>query len=794
MSKKSIAAGERAALMLAAGTRVCYRPACRRPLVVTRGSDRVSDFEIAHIRDELPPQDANADIGWRYWPCDLTQEDRNRFSNLMLLCPPCHKLIDRVRPRDFSPERLHRWKRAAEREALDGLPSGTLDIDTLAAELAGALRARPHVELSLPGLTSHDGLSFASRSATLIGRTVEQLALLDFLCSDAVFSWCVIFGEAGVGKSRLALECCLGVTQDWDVGFVRDTDQEGLLEFVPDRPTLLVVDYAAARADWLGRLLISLAVRSTADWEPIRVLVLERTVQAKWYETATCQDRYHDSLRIMSTRYAEPLELRGLSREATRLLISEVLFGPGDSPDSTLIEDLVDRAFELDPAQRPLFSLVAALEFSDPRLVGGSRDAVLRGLVSRRNAQGATDKPLASIVLELATTALGGIDIQGYPALKAGEVAPFILPALPNLSTEDIDRALGGMVPDILGEMWILDELGLSGVRAEACKAALEVAWGYSPMRYAAFVDRASRDHPFHEQLLALLDVDCEKDPETWLGIVCSVIPHLRDPRSPRVAHVLDLLRARPPDDLRDRSLAEAGFAIANLWLAAGARRIARRLYTKLIETAPSGSEVRWQSYTNRGGIEMGLGDRVRAEADFTAVISSPDASDESRACCLNNRADLRFDEDDHLRAIADRTAVLKLRETSYNRRYIALVRRAKSLRALERFEEANQDVNAILSTTDIAVEQKMAARLMRAEWAAEMGVLEVAEAELTQIIASRRNFRAVAERATALARSLGTLDDSAVAATGIDNDRKEYVSITEPVGQAYFAPKRGPT
>ena len=65
MSKKSIAAGERAALMLAAGTRVCYRPECQRPLVVTRGRDRVSDFEIAHIRDEFPPSDPNADIGWR---------------------------------------------------------------------------------------------------------------------------------------------------------------------------------------------------------------------------------------------------------------------------------------------------------------------------------------------------------------------------------------------------------------------------------------------------------------------------------------------------------------------------------------------------------------------------------------------------------------------------------------------------------------------------------------------------------------------------------------------------------
>lgn len=754
----------------------------------------MANFEIAHIRDELPPGDPTADIGWRYWPDDLTQEDRNRFANLVLLCPPCHKLVDRVRPRDFSPELLHEWKQAAEGAAFEVLPSETLDLETLAATLADALEARPHVELSLPSLTSDDGLSFASRSAPLTGRAREQSALLAFLSSEEVFAWWVIVGEAGVGKSRLALESCHCVAEDWDVGFVGDLDQEALLGFIPDRPTLLVVDYAAARSDWLGRLLMSLADRSTTDWDPLRVLVLERTVQARWYEVATCQARYHDSLRIMSARYAEPLVLQGLSRDATRHLIAEAASGLSDAPGSTLIEDLVDRAFEIDPAGRPLFSMIAALEFVDPQLAGGSRDAVLRGLISRRHAQNPADPSFAFVVLELAATVLGGIDPASYLAVKAGEAAPVTLPTLSDLPSADIDHVLGGMVPDILGEMWVLDELGSGGAQGSACKAALNLAWKYSPTRYAAFVDRAARDHPFHEQLLGFLDVGCERDQETWFEMVCSVIPHLRDPRSPRVSHVLDLLQARPPDDRRERALAEAGFAIANLWLANGARETAHQLYTTLIETAPACSDARWQSYTNRGVVELELGNRVQAEADFLAVISSPDASDESRACCLNNRADLRVDEDDHLGAIADRTAVLQLGETSYNRRYIALARRAKSLYALERFEEAKEDIEAILSTSDIAVEQKMAARLMRAEWAAGMGDLATAESELKQVMASRRNFPAVTGAAAALASALAMLDDSTVAALGTDHDGSEFASIAEPARQAYFSRTRGPT
>ena len=793
MAKKPIAAGERAALMLAGGTRVCYRPECRRPLVATRGSNRVADFEIVHIRDELPPHNPKADIGWRYWPDDLTQEERNRFDNLILLCPPCHKLIDRVRPRDFSPERLHEWKRSAERAALDDIASDTLDVPALTVALADALRARPHVELSMPTLASQDGLSFASRSAKLTGRSTEQPAVSAFLDGEEVFSWWAIVGEAGVGKSRLALECCLEAIGDWDVGFIRDTDQEALLEFVPDQPTLPVVDYAAARADWLGRLLFSLADRSRADWDPVRVLILERTVHAKWYETATRQSRYHESLKVMSARYAEPLELRGLSRDATRVLIADVVSGSRDSANSTLIEDLVDRAFELDPAGRPLFSLVALLEFSDPQLHGGSRDTVLRGLISRRHAQGGTGRPLASIVLDLATTALGGIDVEHYPILESCAIAPFTLPGLADLPAEDIESALGGMVPDILGEMWILDELGAAEIRARTCKAALDIAWRYQPTRYAAFVGRAARDHAFHDQLLTLLDVQGEQDPEMWFEMVCSLIPHLRNPRSPRVAHVLGLLKARPADDRRENALAEAGFAISNLWLNAGAHETAHKLYTVLVETVPALSEVRWQSYTNRGVIELGRGHRDQAEADFNAVISSPDASDESRACCLNNRADLRVDDGDHLGAIADRTAVLQLRETSYNRRYIALVRRAKSLWALERFEEADGDIEAILSTSDIAIEQKMAARLLRAERAASTGVLAIVETELQQVLSSQRNFPEVAEAAAALARDLDMFG-GVVVTTAIGKDGSKPGSIAEVVSQPYFSRQRGPT
>ena len=87
------------------------------PAVRTRrDGHNVINYEIAHIRDEQKPSSESSDIGWRYWPDDLTQDDRNKYGNLLLLCKPCHKLIDKVSPRKYSVELLKEWKDASENE------------------------------------------------------------------------------------------------------------------------------------------------------------------------------------------------------------------------------------------------------------------------------------------------------------------------------------------------------------------------------------------------------------------------------------------------------------------------------------------------------------------------------------------------------------------------------------------------------------------------------------------------------------------------------------------------------
>lgn len=61
-AKKHLKSGERAALLLTASGS-CYNPDCSEQLTVVRDGNQAVNFEIAHIRDEIRPNDPDADIG-----------------------------------------------------------------------------------------------------------------------------------------------------------------------------------------------------------------------------------------------------------------------------------------------------------------------------------------------------------------------------------------------------------------------------------------------------------------------------------------------------------------------------------------------------------------------------------------------------------------------------------------------------------------------------------------------------------------------------------------------------------
>lgn len=766
--KKTLAAGEKAALLVAAsGT--CYRPGCGTPLIVNRDEHQVVNYEVAHIRDELPPVDDSSDVGWRYWPADdLSQDDRNRFDNLLLLCAPCHKLVDRINPRSFSVAGLHTWKGGAEGANRVRLAEALSEIraDEILDLVVAALATSPSLHLSIPTTTSPDPLSFAARQTVHTGRSAELDDLRRFLEMPETFAWWVVAGDAGSGKSRLALELCLTAPSNWHAGFLRESNQDALIAHVPEQPTLVVVDYAAARSAWLGEALHDLAARLFATGPRMRLLVLERSAEPGWFAAATRIHRHHESRLILSHQYAEPLQLGGLRDQDLAEIIRSVAVQKGSVPTSTDVEDLVDRARTIDPQCRPLFAIITALEWLDGG-DGQARDEVLRHTLARRSAQAREDSAAADTrrrasVLDVTATAIGGIEASEYSGLPsaAPAVGGLQLPWLDELDAHDLDARLGGVQPDILGELHVLDSLSLPGIAGALTSDSLLVAWRYSPARYAAFVERAARDHPLHDRLADLLAVELttQAERDTWFRLAPSVVRYLRSASNPHVRRIQSLLEAKSTgEDHELESAAQLNFNHGNLFLSDGDTGAANHLYSDILATARPRWEVHSSCLTNRGVTWMTLGEMGRAEDDFNLVIESPFSSDESKACCLNNRADIRADEGELLASIADRTAVLALNETSYNRRFIALVRRARSRWQLGERHSALADIWTILDTPDIVVEQKMAARLTRAEWYLDREDSGRAEVDLRAVIASHRNFPEVEATARGMLSAPGT-------------------------------------
>lgn len=99
--------------MVSGGT--CYwpDPRCKKPVTEDVNDDKILGVQIAHIRAARPD-------GPRYVE-NMSDHDRRRFGNLILLCSVHHNIIDIVSPDKYSIETLDKWKRDREGKSFDVL-------------------------------------------------------------------------------------------------------------------------------------------------------------------------------------------------------------------------------------------------------------------------------------------------------------------------------------------------------------------------------------------------------------------------------------------------------------------------------------------------------------------------------------------------------------------------------------------------------------------------------------------------------------------------------------------------
>lgn len=117
------------------------------------GNDPVINVDIAHISGALP--------GAPRYDESMTDDERRGYANLILLCVPHHKTVDRLHPEKYSVDELGRWKR--EHEDAEG--SATLEgiteehLAQLIEDAVGAAGIRRHVDLEfVPGIAMPTGV------------------------------------------------------------------------------------------------------------------------------------------------------------------------------------------------------------------------------------------------------------------------------------------------------------------------------------------------------------------------------------------------------------------------------------------------------------------------------------------------------------------------------------------------------------------------------------------------------------------------------------------------------------
>jgi len=79
----------------------CQNPGCNQPLFVDAGHKNIHIAEMAHVF-------AAADDGPRA-NAELTEAERGRYDNLILLCPTCHTIIDKA-PDEYPDVVILWWK------------------------------------------------------------------------------------------------------------------------------------------------------------------------------------------------------------------------------------------------------------------------------------------------------------------------------------------------------------------------------------------------------------------------------------------------------------------------------------------------------------------------------------------------------------------------------------------------------------------------------------------------------------------------------------------------------------
>jgi len=448
---------------------------------------------------------------------------------------------------------------------------------------------QPQLDTMQVELTAATRLYFGARKVPFVGREAELERLLAFRYSQNDMAWWLMTGPGGMGKSRLALELCHRAGACWRTGFLPQAEIERFAwaDWQPDLPHLIVVDYAAAMPQAVGRMLEALRLRQhkTPRLEmPVRVLLLERHRDERWWTELLYAGNRHGLQQTLAD--AAPLDLPPLGPDGTWTMLQAL---GGAAATALGKAAALEQLAAIDPAMRPLFAALAGEALAEGAdLRQWNRTALLDDWLQREQIRhwqpAGVDEPHAN--LAALATMVGGIaeDILARPpdgiALPApvtvSERAYTALTGRPPLADDDGTTWFAPIEPDLLGTFTVLRHLEaplgqrLAVASAVSIRANLyrDAAWargGDDGLGHAVFLERAIEDFLDSEILGRLVEAPREGWPQRWLwcGLVVQLMSSLGE--AGRLDEALDRL-----DQLRSFVRDEPASPDVWYWLAAG--------------------------------------------------------------------------------------------------------------------------------------------------------------------------------------------------------------------------------
>ncbi|HKV11089.1 MAG TPA: tetratricopeptide repeat protein [Thermoanaerobaculia bacterium] len=204
-----------------------------------------------------------------------------------------------------------------------------------------------------------------------IGRESVMADLWTWMEKDQPVSVRVLTARGGGGKTRLALELCEEATRKgWFAGFVTDRElqrflaQQNLSTWGWNRPTLVVIDYAASRARLLHDWLVELADNAGDSGHPLRLLLLERHADPSmgwWLEAFGRGGGDADAVRRFLDPAGRPFTLPTFGASERRAIFGATLKQVGSGLEPPETPEFARRLAELSWGGEPLFLMMAGL-------------------------------------------------------------------------------------------------------------------------------------------------------------------------------------------------------------------------------------------------------------------------------------------------------------------------------------------------------------------------------------------------------------------------------------------------